>query len=339
MVTIKQIAEMCGVSRGTVDRVLNNRGNVKQDKKELILSTAKKLNYVPNPAGRALVSRQNKPTVGIVLPAKGLSFFDDVIEAMKKAEEKYNLFGLNTIWRLTEGYDVELQCEALDELMPRIQGLIINPINSPEVRERLLAMRSKGIFIVTVNNDIHEAGRHCYVGSDYRNGGETAAALLRLICPQGGRIGVMLGSFRMFGHQERLNGFQSVIEQDEKFSIVKVEEDNDDEICAYEKVKAMLEQHEDIGAMFFASSGGAYGACRAIESLARRKKITVVAFDTVPGVVEMMKAGVIAATIYQHPRRQGQKAMQLVYDSLVNGIEPDRELHIMTNDIRILQNL
>ena len=38
----------------------------------------------------------------------------------------------------------------------------------------------------------------------------------------------MLGSFRMFGHQERLNGFQSVIEQDEKFSIVKVEEDNDD---------------------------------------------------------------------------------------------------------------
>ena len=43
MVTIKQIAELCGVSRGTVDRVLNDRGNVKPEKKQLILAMAKKL--------------------------------------------------------------------------------------------------------------------------------------------------------------------------------------------------------------------------------------------------------------------------------------------------------
>ena len=32
MVTIKQLAELCGVSRGTVDRVLNNRGKVNPEK-------------------------------------------------------------------------------------------------------------------------------------------------------------------------------------------------------------------------------------------------------------------------------------------------------------------
>ncbi len=339
MVTIKQIAEICGVSRGTVDRVLNDRGNVKQAKRELILSTARELNYVPNPAGRALVSRQNKPTLGIVLPAKGLSFFDDVIGAMKKAEEKYSLFGLNTIWRLTNGYDVEAQCEALDELMPLVNGLIINPINSSRVRERLLAMREKGIFIVTVNNDIQDAGRHCYVGSDYRNGGETAAALLRMLRPDGCSIGVLMGSFQMFGHMERLEGFRSVIGKDSRYNVAAVAEDWDDEECSYEKTKAMLKEHEEISAMFLAASGGAYGACRAIRDLGREKRITVVAFDTVPGIAEMMQCGVIEATIYQHPRRQGQKAMQLVYDALVNGIKPERELHIMTNDIRILQNL
>ncbi len=339
MVTIKQIAEICGVSRGTVDRVLNDRGNVKQAKRELILSTARELNYVPNPAGRALVSRQNKPTLGIVLPAKGLSFFDDVIGAMKKAEEKYSLFGLNTIWRLTNGYDVEAQCEALDELLPLVNGLIINPINSSRVRERLLAMRDKGIFIVTVNNDIQDAGRHCYVGSDYRNGGETAAALLRMLRPEGCSVGVLMGSFQMFGHMERLEGFRSVIGKDSRFNIAAVAEDRDDEECSYERTVAMLKEHEEISAMFFAASGGAYGACRAIRDLGREKRITVVAFDTVPGIAEMMQCGVIEATIYQHPRRQGQKAMQLVYDALVNGIKPERELHIMTNDIRILQNL
>ena len=339
MVTIKQIAELCGVSRGTVDRVLNNRGNVKADKRELILSMAKKLNYTPNPAGRALVSRQNKPTLGIVLPAKGLKFFDDVIAAMKKAEEKYALFGLQTEWRLTDGYDVEAQCEALDELMPKINGLIINPINSSRVRERLFAMQARDIFVVTVNNDIKNAGRHCYVGSDYRNGGETAAALLQLIRPQGTIAGVMLGSFQMFGHQERLNGFRAIAQRDGKIYITAVDEDNDNEDCSYERVTSMLKNHEDINAMFLAASGGTYGACRAIKDLGREKSITVVAFDTVPGVVEMMKEGIISATIYQHPRRQGQRAMQLVFDSLVNGIKPERDMHIMSNDIRILQNL
>ena len=51
MVTIKQIADICGVSRGTVDRVLNNRGHVKPEKCKLILEAAKMLNYTINPAG------------------------------------------------------------------------------------------------------------------------------------------------------------------------------------------------------------------------------------------------------------------------------------------------
>ena len=37
MITIKQIAELCGVSRGTVDRVINGRGKVKEEKRALIL--------------------------------------------------------------------------------------------------------------------------------------------------------------------------------------------------------------------------------------------------------------------------------------------------------------
>ena len=36
MVTIKQIADLCGVSRGTVDRVINERGNVKDARQGLV---------------------------------------------------------------------------------------------------------------------------------------------------------------------------------------------------------------------------------------------------------------------------------------------------------------
>ena len=340
MVTIKQIADMCGVSRGTVDRVLNNRGNVKPDKQKLILDMAKKLNYIPNPAGRALVSRRSNPTVGVILPSKGIRFFDDVIDAMKQSEDKYKLFGLNVIWHITEGYNVDIQCEIMDELKPKINALIINPINDIQVKEKINQFIKDNIFVVTINNDIEDAAEHQYVGSDYINGGQTAAALMKMIHIKNKcNIGIILGSMNILGHQQRLNGFRSVIENISNFEIIDVQEDNDDDFYAFERTISMLKQHENINAMFFASSGGAYGACRAILSLHKEQDLTVVAFDTIPGIIEMMHKGVVNAAIYQHPRQQGQHSMQIVYDYLINGIKPDHNMHIMKNDIRILQNV
>lgn len=60
MVTIKQIADLCGVSRGTVDRVINERGNVKPETRELVLSMAKKLGYKPNPGRKSSFSKKEK---------------------------------------------------------------------------------------------------------------------------------------------------------------------------------------------------------------------------------------------------------------------------------------
>ena len=83
MVTIKQLADLCGVSRGTVDRVLNNRGNVNPAKAAMIREMAEKMHYRPNPVGKALTARRKHPTVGIVMPSEGIAFFDDVVTAMQ----------------------------------------------------------------------------------------------------------------------------------------------------------------------------------------------------------------------------------------------------------------
>ena len=52
MVTIKDIASMANVSRGTVDRVLNNRGGVSPRTAERIRLIAEKMNYTPSITGR-----------------------------------------------------------------------------------------------------------------------------------------------------------------------------------------------------------------------------------------------------------------------------------------------
>lgn len=60
MATMKEIAELSGVSRGTVDRVLNHRGIVNAETERKVLEIAKLLDYQPNKAGIALAAQKKK---------------------------------------------------------------------------------------------------------------------------------------------------------------------------------------------------------------------------------------------------------------------------------------
>lgn len=337
MVTIKQIAELCGVSRGTVDRVLNDRGNVKPEKRQLVLETAKKLNYQPNPAGKALAARKKNPIVGVLISSEGVHFFDDVLLSMRKAAIKYENYGMKVIWRSMRGFNVDEQCGIIDELAGEVNALIINPVNDPRVIERLDQLVARGIFVVTINNDVDSCRRDCYVGTDYFQGGRTAGALLKMIAPPGIRAGVLMGSQNMQGHRQRLQGFLDVFKKTDDFELMEVRENDDDDMISYEATRQILEEHPETNALFVISSG-AYGAARAVIAK-KRRDIVMVVFDTIPSTVQMMHDHIIQAAIYQHPRQQGRRAMQVVFDYLVNGFRPEQEKYLMRNEIRILENV
>ena len=74
MATIKEIAALAGVSRGTVDRVLNHRGAVSPQTAEKILEIARSLDYRPNKAGIVLAAQKRKLKLGVVLLGRGNPF-------------------------------------------------------------------------------------------------------------------------------------------------------------------------------------------------------------------------------------------------------------------------
>ena len=339
MITIKQIAELCGVSRGTVDRVINGRGNVKEEKRAQILKTMAEFGYRPNPAARALVSQKQCPVAGIVIAASEIQFFSPIITALRKAADYYGRFGLETQFHLLTGYSVREQCDAIAALRAAgAEALIINPINDPEVISALEEAIADGIFVVSLNNDFETRQPHIYVGCDYEAGGRTAAALLRKICRGSINAGVSYSGERMLGHLRRVEGFRSRLAMEESCSVVAVEEDSDDDIHAYEETLRMIDEHPEMNAFFIATSGGAHGVCQAFVKRRRTQDVTIVTFDTIPAIERSLRAGIIDAAIYQHPRRQGEIAMQITYDRLISGIAPSRERYIMQNEIRISEN-
>ena len=87
MVTIKKIAELCGVSRGTVDRVLNGRGRVKPETAEAVMNMVKQLGYKPiRPA--SLAARRHRPIVGVILNSEAMPFSMKFIRGIETAESR-----------------------------------------------------------------------------------------------------------------------------------------------------------------------------------------------------------------------------------------------------------
>lgn len=337
--TIKEIARLCGVSRGTVDRVINNRGKVRPETEALILKTIAEHGYTKNIVGRALTVKKTSPVIGVILCSEGNPFFDDVIEGFRSAERDLHDYGATIILRTMCGHEVAQQLALIDELESRISALVIQPINSRRIASRLLALKESGIPIVTVNTDIEPSSRCCYVGSNYESGGAVAAGLLALVTGGQANLGIIEGVHTLMGHVLRQKGFEDHLREIASgIRLIDRAPALDDPQQAYRATCAMLRKYPEIDAMFVVAAG-VYDVCRAIIDSGREHSIRVVAYDDVPSTREMMKRGLVRAVVCQQPFEQGSRAVHEAFDMLLSGQMHEDRMLIMENQIKIAENM
>ncbi len=339
MATIKEIAELAGVSRGTVDRVLNNRGAVSSATAEKILEIAKALDYKPNRAGIVLAAQKKRLKLGVILFSSDNPFFGDVLKGVTEKAEALSAYNCNVVIKQVH-FNIEEQLAALDELEAEdVNGIAMAPCNHASIKERINSLFQKGIPVVTLNTDIEGSKRIAYVGSHYTHSGETAAGLMHLMTLGEVSVGIISGSSDILCHTERIAGFKKAVNAHyQNIHIVETVENHDDEIESYEKTTALLTAHPDINALFFAA-GGVYGGCRAVISLGLAGKIRILAFDKVPTTKKLVEDGIIAATICQQPKIQGTKPLDILFAYLTAGEIPEKEYHYVAVDIRIKENI
>ncbi|MGN0352325.1 MAG: LacI family DNA-binding transcriptional regulator [Roseburia sp.] len=92
MVSLKTIAEKCGVSTATVSKALNDQKDISDDTKERIRKEAEKLGYFPNAAARALKTNRSY-NIGVLFEeeaGRGLTheYFSGVLNGLKVQAEK-----------------------------------------------------------------------------------------------------------------------------------------------------------------------------------------------------------------------------------------------------------
>ncbi len=142
--TVLDVASRAGVSVGTVSNVLNDRGNVSEERRARVAAAMAALGFLPNRVAQSL-RRSESRVIGLCAPAASTAYFAALLEIFEDlaAQQGYEIMQV-----LSHG-DPALELRRVRALVGRsVDGLILIPTFDSRATLDLLAERSTPTVLV-----------------------------------------------------------------------------------------------------------------------------------------------------------------------------------------------
>ena len=176
---IIDIARIAGVSIGTVDRVLHNRGHVSEEKRERIEKVLKEINYEPNLVARVLASKKTYTFAALVPSYPQGSYWDLVCQGINKAFEELKKFNVQIEYIFFDQHDRNSFCSVKEKLLDQsFDGVVIATLFQEYVEELSKRLDDKNVPYIYIDSDIPNQNDLAYFGGDSFASGQIAAKLL-----------------------------------------------------------------------------------------------------------------------------------------------------------------
>ena len=312
LATLRDVADLAGVSTKTVSRVVNHQNEISEATRQRVQAAIDQLDYRPNILARSLIHQRSK-TLGVI--AWGIDYYGPsrtVVGIEQEANELgYSVF-LSLVSHPTDAHE-----QILDTLISRrVEGIIWA---IPEVGDNrswiqtsrfgqlppiiFLTMESRlGISVVSIDN---------------RNGAKQA---VQHLLQQGKRkIGIITGPMTWWEARERYAGWQEALgEADLEISPSLVAKSDDWSAVNGERgMRTLLAQVPDIDAVFASNDQIALGALGTAHQLGRRvpQELAIVGFDNIPEAAFFWPP---LTTIYQQLVDVGCIAVKNLHEMIVS---------------------
>ena len=130
-VTLKQIADLAGVHKSTVDKVIHNRPGVSDARRQQIKKLLEEYGYESNPLAKALNYQKKKMTVAVVVPT--VDAMPTLRKGMELVQQDFNSFNIEVVYYKIP-FEAAEQVPCLEKLPHEgIAGAVVLPIEVPEV--------------------------------------------------------------------------------------------------------------------------------------------------------------------------------------------------------------
>lgn len=178
-ITIIDVARKAGVSKGTVDRVVHNRGEVSEKSAEKVRKAIQELNYQPNLYASMLATRKAHVIV-CVLPkfTKG-EFWEKLYDGFLQGGEHVTPLNIHTRVLLYDQYDPDSfnkVCKELLESSP--SGVVLPPLFKNDTIDLTAKLKEKDIPYVFVDSKLEDSDYFAYYGMPMYKSGRLCANLL-----------------------------------------------------------------------------------------------------------------------------------------------------------------
>lgn len=334
--TAQDLASAAGVSLSTVDRVLNNRGGVSEDRERRVLEHARKLKI-----DRALNQRPPRTLrIAVLLQPRSNPFHALVQDYFEAANRDFALYNFQFQVHHIEPMRPTVTAQLIYALSQRCDGLVIISPQNAEIAAALRAFGRNGKPVITLVTDIRDAERHAYVGPDNRKAGRVAGDLMgRLLGPEGGEIVVIAGMISMIGHEEREMGFRTVLRQRyPQCKVTEVLESMERGDMAGDLVFNVLKNNHGIRGIYNASTG-AQTVVNAMATLRKSSEIVFITHELTEDRRRLLREGLIDVIIDQDPATEVRTAVEELAVYFRRREERSRSLSLITPiQIHMIEN-
>jgi LacI family transcriptional regulator len=307
-IRIKDIAELAGVSVGTVDRVLHGRGKVSDEALQKVKETLKQIDYKPNLLARTLGSRKTYRIVAL-LPDPALDdYWAQSGLGIGQAGKEWSAFDMQVDSIFFDLYDVNSFKSAAKEVYKsKPDGILIAPIFYQETLPLFDFCKAHHIPFVLFNTNIAEAQPLSFIGQNLYESGRVGAELMHLAQPEPGNFAI-IHSQEVNDHAvhllEKEKGFKAYFQEinNHTDNILTIKLTSRTGAPALQELETLVSDPQLKG-IFVTTSSHTSDVAAFLEKQGI-KHIRLVGYDLLKDNIRHMQKGTIDFLINQDPKRQ-----------------------------------
>lgn len=344
-IRIIDIARMAGVSTGTVDRVLHNRGRVSEDKRAKVEKVLKEINYEPNMVARFLASKKSYK-FAVLAPTYSLGdYWELVCEGINRATDELKKFNISTEYFLFNQYDRFSFVNAINAFKEKdFDGVLIATLFGDYVIKLSKELDAKELPYIYIDSGISGQKDLSYFGGDSFGTGHIAAKLL--LGEIGAEADIIIAHIR-FKYKEisvqmktRERGFMEYMDS-HNFTgkIHHIEINPDDFTKSLGELEDIIRNSKNIVGGIVLNSR-IYELVALLDKLDTdlQAKIKLIGHDAIERNISGLKNGKISFILSQRPELQGYDALKAMGNYFLFKQLPQK-VNYMPIDILIKENV
>ena len=321
---IADVAKLAGVGTATVDRVLNNRGRVRDSTRQRVMQAKAAIEM-----GMRLAGGSRPWRLKVFLP-------DTAGPSTEYLGQCFQDFGMQGNATIECTFTAKMKPDALARKLRAcerqgIDAVAFQALEDRRVREAVEHLRVRRIPSLALLSPLDGAPLIGFIGSDSHAGGRTAGLLAGLSCPQGGKFAILSGGPLYRLHENREAGFRAHLSAEcPHLEVLGTVNGQDDIRRNHQRILQVLDAEPGLAGIY-SVGGGNEGVVRALKERGLAGEVKFIGHNLTPKTRGYLLDGSMQFVVHQDMRLVARFAV----DAMTACLER-RPTHLPTVPVEII---